>query len=225
VPGTSAEIRLHFEDPSGGTTGRLLPTSNAQDRIRLEDGRTVGASFVDAGNPAAVVLAEAVSLRGSELPQELESRRDALDSLEELRAKASEILGLCPSWRQAFRQYRSIPKIIFVAPAGNYRTINGTDIDAAAFDLQARVMAMGRPHKAMAITAAIPIAIASRIPGSVAFDLCRHESSTVRLGHPSGVMPVEVIMEQQPGCVPDVKEVVVLRTARKLMDGRVYFRR
>ena len=83
-------------------------------------------------------------------------------------------------------------------------------------------MTMGRLHKAFAITASIPTAVASRIPGSVAHEVCRAQSVTVRIGHPSGVIPIEVCMDQLEG-VPHVREVVVGRTARKLMDGRIFF--
>jgi 2-methylaconitate cis-trans-isomerase PrpF len=37
-PGTSAKIELSFMDPGGATTGRLLPTGNAVDELRLDTG-------------------------------------------------------------------------------------------------------------------------------------------------------------------------------------------
>ena len=123
VPGKGAEIKMHFEDPAGAVTGRLLPTGRPRDEIKLEDGRTVDASLIDAGNPAVVVRADQVGLRGDELPQQVDSQQSILDTLEELRAKAADILGLCQSWRQAYQHYRSIPKVVFVAAPGPYRTI------------------------------------------------------------------------------------------------------
>lgn len=223
VPGAGAEIKLHFEDPSGAVTGQLLPTGNPRDRIQLEDGRTVDASLIDAGNPAILVRADQVGLRGDELPQQIDSQRNVLDTLEELRAKAAEILGLCEGWRQAYHRYRSIPKIVFVAAPATYRTIGGTQIQEGSIDLQARVMTMGRPHKAFAITASIPTAVASRVPGSVAHEICRKGSATVRIGHPSGIIFVDVSMDDNNGAVK-LKEVVIGRTARKLMEGRIFLR-
>ncbi len=85
----------------------------------------------------------------------------------------------------------------------------------------ARVMAMGRMHKAFAITAAIPTAVASAIPGSVVHALCRQASSTVRIGHPSGIMSVGIATSGDKENFR-LTEVVVGRTARKLMDGHVY---
>jgi hypothetical protein len=82
-------------------------------------------------------------------------------------------------------------------------------------------MAMGRMHKAFAITAAIPTAAASKIPGSVVHALCRSSSSTVRIGHPSGIMTVGITTRGENKNF-HLSEVVVGRTARKLMDGLVF---
>jgi 2-methylaconitate cis-trans-isomerase PrpF len=82
-------------------------------------------------------------------------------------------------------------------------------------------MAMGLMHKAFAITAAIPTAAASKIPGTVVHALCRQSSSTVRIAHPSGIMSVGITTKGEKGKLR-VMEVVVGRTARKLMEGRVF---
>jgi 2-methylaconitate cis-trans-isomerase PrpF len=88
-------------------------------------------------------------------------------------------------------------------------------------DLMARVMAMGRVHKAFAITAAIPTAAASKIPGSVVHAICRQSSSTVRIAHPSGIMSIGITTKGEKGKFR-LLEVVVGRTARKLMEGQVF---
>jgi 2-methylaconitate cis-trans-isomerase PrpF len=85
----------------------------------------------------------------------------------------------------------------------------------------ARVMAMGRMHKAFALTAAIPTAAASKIPGSVVHALCRQSSSTVRIGHPSGIMSIGITTSGEKENLR-LQEVIVGRTARKLMEGHVF---
>ncbi len=220
VPGTGAEIKLHFLDPAGALTGKLLPTGNGVDKIMMENGRTVDVSIVDAGNPAGFVRADQIDLRGDELPQQIDSRADVLAVLEELRAKISERLGLCGNWREAYQRYRSIPKIVFVSAPAAFRTLQGKNVEEENIDLMARVMSMGRLHKAFAVTAAIPTAAASRVPGSVVHKLCRQCSSTVRIGHPSGIISVGVAMsEEKDGLC--LREVIVGRTARKIMEGQV----
>jgi len=94
-------------------------------------------------------------------------------------------------------------------------------VAAGNVDLLARVMAMGRMHKAFAITAGIPTAAAAKIPGSVVHALCRASSSEVRIGHPSGIMAVGISTNGEKEHFR-LSEVVVGRTARKLMDGHVY---
>jgi 2-methylaconitate cis-trans-isomerase PrpF len=221
VPGTGAEIKMHFIDPGGAITGKLLPTGNVADKIRLESGQTVDVSIVDAGNLAGFVSAEQIGLRGDELPAEIESRADILATLEEIRAKISERVGMCGNWRDAYQRYRTNPKIAFVSAPTAFRTLQGKQVPADNMDIVARVMAMGRMHKAFAITAAIPTAAASRVPGSVVHALCRQSSAAVRIGHPSGIMSLGITTS---GEKEDFRlaEVIVGRTARKLMEGRVF---
>jgi 2-methylaconitate cis-trans-isomerase PrpF len=177
---------------------------------------------VDAGNLAGFVRAEQVGLRGDELPAEFESRADILATLEEIRAKISERLGMCANWRDAFQHYRTNPKIAFVSSPAAFRTLQGQQVPADSMDIVARVMAMGRMHKAFAITAAIPTAAASRVPGSVVHALCRQSSSsTIRIGHPSGIMSVGIATSGENENFR-LLEVIVGRTARKLMEGRVF---
>ncbi len=221
VPGTGAEIKLHFVDPGGAITGKLLPTGNVADKIKMESGQAVDVSIVDAGNLAGFVRAEQVGLRGDELPAEIESRADILATLEEIRAKISERLGMCNNWKESYQRYRTNPKIAFVSAPAAFRSLQGQQIPADSSDLMARVMAMGRMHKAFAITAAIPTAAASKVPGSVVQALCRPSSSTVRIAHPSGIMSVGITTS---GGKENLRlmEVIVGRTARKLMEGRVF---
>jgi 2-methylaconitate cis-trans-isomerase PrpF len=222
VPGTGAEIKMHFIDPGGAITGKLLPTGNVADKIKLESGQTVDVSIVDAGNLAGFVRAEQIGLRGDELPAEVESRADTLATLEEIRAKISERLGMCGNWKDAYQRYRTNPKIAFVSAPAAFRTLQGQQVPADSIDIVARVMAMGRMHKAFAITAAIPAAAASRIPGSIVQELCRQSSSsTVRIGHPSGIMSVGITTSGEKEHFR-LAEVIVGRTARKLMEGRVF---
>jgi 2-methylaconitate cis-trans-isomerase PrpF len=221
VPGTGAEIKLHFVDPGGAITGKLLPTGNVIDKIKMESGQTVDVSIVDAGNLAGFVRADQIGLRGDELPAEIESRADILATLEEIRAKIGERLGMCGSWREAYQRYRTNPKIAFVSEPAAFQTLQGQQVPGDTIDLMARVMAMGRMHKAFAITAAIPTAAASKVPGSVVNALCSQSSSTVRIGHPSGIMSVGITTSGEKENFR-LTEVVVGRTARKLMDGHVF---
>jgi 2-methylaconitate cis-trans-isomerase PrpF len=93
----------------------------------------------------------------------------------------------------------AVPKIALVAPSeGDYA------------DLRVLVVSMGKFHRAVALTAAMCLAVATRLPGTVVHELTR-PGDLVRIAHPAGVLPLAATSEK----------VVVYRTARRLMEGFV----
>ncbi|MFB3885179.1 MAG: 2-methylaconitate cis-trans isomerase PrpF family protein [Thermodesulfobacteriota bacterium] len=218
VPGTGAKIELRFMDPGGATTGKLLSTGNVVDEIRLEGGDTYHLTIVDAGNPTAFVRAEELGLKGTELPAEFDQDLAIRARLEALRKKVSERMGIPAS--------PSIPKISFIAPAQSFKTTTGQEIRKDTISMVARVMAMGKMHKTFAITAGIPGAIAAVIPGSVVNQVVGGFSEKggereIVIGHPSGMMDVRVEARFDRG-EPSIVSCTVGRTARKIMEGKVY---
>ena len=119
-----------------------------------------------------------------------------------------------------------MPKVGFVAPPAEAPTLSGARIAANAVDLTARVISMGRPHRALPLTAAVALAAAARIPGSLAAEaaaaavrLGPASDTPLRLGHPSGV--AEVGVDLATTGPPRITCATVTRTARRLMEGRV----
>jgi 2-methylaconitate cis-trans-isomerase PrpF len=218
VPGTGGKIELSFMDPGGAITGKLLPTGNVVDEIKLETGERVRVTMVDAGNPTAFVQAEELGLKGTELPAEFDQDAGSKMKLEAIRRKVGELMGVPVS--------PSIPKISFIAPSQAYRTVTGQEIRKEEVHLVARVMAMGKMHKTFAITAGIPAAIAAVIPGSTVHQVTEGASGnpltrTVNIGHPSGQMDVRVEAKEEGGHLR-VVSCTVGRTARKIMEGWVF---
>jgi 2-methylaconitate cis-trans-isomerase PrpF len=218
VPGTGAKIELSFMDPGGATTGKLLPTGNVVDEIKLETGEHVHVTMVDAGNPTAFVQAEELGLKGTELPAEFDQDAGGKMKLEAIRRKVGVLMGVPVS--------PSIPKISFIAPSQAYKTVTGQEIRKEEIHLVARVMAMGKMHKTFAITAGIPAAIAAVIPGSTVYQVTGGASDnpltrTVNIGHPSGLMDVRVEAKEEGGRLR-VVSCTVGRTARKIMEGWVF---
>jgi hypothetical protein len=214
-PGTAAKIELCFMDPGGPTTGKLLPTGNVVDELKLETGERFRVTIVDAGNPTAFVGAEELNLIGNELPADFDQNLEMRGKLEAIREKVGELMGIPVS--------RSIPKISFVAPAQDYRSVTGATISADCVSMLARVMAMGKMHKTFAITAGIPAAIAAVLPGSVVNRVaaCGKPDNEIVIGHPSGMMDVKVeAVFDENG--PHVVSCTIGRTARKIMDGKAY---
>ena len=216
VPGTGAKIELRFIDPGGAATGKLLPTGNARDVVRLDSGEEFTLTIVDAGNPTAFVSASELGLQGTELPGPFEQKIETKKKLESIREKVAELMGIPCS--------PSIPKISFVGPPQDYKLVTGKEIKRGEIDLVARVMAMGKMHKTFAITASIPAAIAAVIPDSVVQNATGGSSTmerTIVIGHPSGQMDVKVEARKEENRV-HVLSCTIGRTARKIMEGRVY---
>jgi 2-methylaconitate cis-trans-isomerase PrpF len=217
-PGTAAKIELSFMDPGGATTGRLLPTGNVVDDLKLDTGESYRVTIVDAGNPTAFVRAEELKLRGNELPAEFDQDMATRVKLEAIRKKVGEMMGIPVS--------QSIPKISFIAPAQDFKTVTGKMVGEDSVSMLARVMAMGKMHKTFAVTAGIPAAIGAVIPNSVVNQVVAGgkpvpADKEIVIGHPSGMMDVKVEMRMKKG-QPYIVSCTVGRTARKIMDGKVY---
>ena len=225
APGTGAEILMDYSGTVGAKTGKLLPTGHAADGITLEDGSTVTATLCDAGNPCVFVHASALGLCGSELPAEIMADAEALARIFEIQAKAHAMLGFSVDWRSVDRP--GLPLFVMVAEPRDYRDMNGTLQPAAAMDLRARLLFLGKCHESMAGTGSVCTTAASRVPGSVVHAVLPAESrstNALRIGHPLGVMTlrVDVDGEHRASGTPRFRALGISRTARRLMDGAVY---
>jgi len=106
---------------------------------------------------------------------------------------------------------------VLVAPSASFTALDRARYDATQADLIARVISLGACHRAVALTAAMCLAVAARIEGTVVHEVAGPAARDLRLGHPSGVLPIAA--EVGPG--PVATRVTVYRTARRLMEGAV----
>ena len=227
VPGTGAEILLNYAQTVGARTGEMLPTGRPLDRIMLEDGRTIDASLIDVANPCVWVHASDFGLTGSELIDAINGDARLVDAVREVRGKAAVLFGLCRDWRRVDDESSALPMVGVVASPADYGTVSGTRAAAADMDLRVRLMFMNRLHESIAGTGSMCLAAASRIPGSVVAGVVRDRSDDVlRIGHPSGIMPVRVRITSGPGPSGVAFQVLGFsRTARRLMDCNAYYPR
>ena len=213
VPGSGARIALDFLEPGGAVTGSLLPTGRSRDLLEVPSMGAVEASVVDATNPVVFVRAGDLGLRGTELPERIDGDRALLERLEAIRSAGARLMGIGPG--------PALPKIAVVAPPATFRALDGRLVEAAEADLTARVISMGKCHRAFALTGAMCLAVAARIEGSVVHEaLGTVPPADVRLAHPSGVLPIDAAVERRAG-EWWVRHVTVYRTARRLMEGFV----
>ena len=213
VAGRGAPIHLSFLEPGGAVTGRLLPAGRARDVLDVPGEGPIEATLIDASTALVIVRAEALGLSGAELPDAIEADPALAGRLEAIRRAGAVAMGIAP-------EIESVPKVGFVAPPADAVTLSGARLAADTVDLTARAISMGRPHRALPLTAALALAAAARIPGTVAADVARSGTGAdVRLGHPSGA--AEVAVDLAAVDPPHLARVTVVRTARRLMEGRV----
>ncbi|MGG5821459.1 4-oxalomesaconate tautomerase [Falsiroseomonas sp. HW251] len=202
VPGTAAPILLNFADAVGGSTGRLLPTGNALDRIEGVD-----VTCLDVCMP--VVIARAVDLgkTGQESAKGLDADRDFMARIERIRRAASLAMGMGDA------EGRVIPKFAMLgAPA------KGGSVAARYFTPLAT-------HEAMAVTGGICIASACKLPGTVAAGIAAVSDAMrepVVIEHPTGAMEAVISMGADASGAPTIAAGGTLRTARRIMRGEVY---
>jgi 2-methylaconitate cis-trans-isomerase PrpF len=208
VAGRGARIALDFVEPGGAGTGRLLPTGRPRDVIA-----GVEVSCVDATNAVVFVRARDLGLTGTETPQAIDADHDLSARLEKLRVEAGARMGMPES--------AAVPKIAFVAPPADYTGLDGGRYGAGDHDVLARAISMGNCHRAFPLTAAMCLAVAARIDGTVVRECSTaRDEKDVRLGHPSGVLPLDARVALKDG-KPWAERVTVYRTARRLMEGWV----
>jgi 2-methylaconitate isomerase len=228
VAGKAAPIRLEFLDPGGARTGMLLPTGSALDEIEVPGLGFVAASCVDAANPCVFVAAATLGKTGSELPDALERDQELLSKMEAVRRAASVRMGLAPS-TDAAAQVASVPKVAMVAGPQVSRTLSGRTLSAEDADIGIRMISIGQPHRAVPITGAICLAVATRIPGSLPNRLARADDGPIRIAHASGLTLVDAKVDTQTDSDGNAgairaKHGAVYRTARRLFEGNVLYR-
>jgi 2-methylaconitate cis-trans-isomerase PrpF len=169
------------------------------------------------------VRAKDLDLDGTERPEDLDARPGLPARLEAIRAAAAVRMGLARSPDEAGRTSAAVPKIAVVAPPAGYRTLSGVTVEPHAVDLVARIVSMGKAHRAFALTGAMCLAVATRIPGTLAHEAAAltEAAGDVRIGHPSGVLAVAAAVGLGSGGRPVAQTVTVYRTARRLMEGSV----
>jgi 2-methylaconitate isomerase len=223
VAGTGAPVRLDFIDPGGASTGTLLPSGNATDRIHVPGIGAIEVSMVDAANACVFVRSEDLGLTGTELPDRLESDRELLDRLAAIRNAASIAMGIAKDLDDA-KAKRALPFIGFVSAPQDATTLSSELTPAAAVDVTLRMISNGQPHRALPLTGSLCAAVAARIEGTLVHRATRQQPSDgmLRIGMPSGVLNVGAGVQANGGKWI-VQHGSFYRTARRLFDGHVYF--
>ena len=223
VPGTGPYIPSRFRDPAGGVTGALFPTGRPVDSVTL-DGEEVDCTVLDVGNPCVFLRAGDAGLSGTELPDELAETPGLLDRLEHVRGQICERLDMADSAEAAREQSPAVPQLALVSEPQSFDCSVDKRVEAEDVDITARVFTSGTPHHAYAVTGAMCLAAASRLPGTVPNEALRDGvADSVTIGHPKGAIEIGVELDD-PDDPERVDAVTVGRTARPLMTGLAHYR-
>jgi len=219
----AAEVQIEFLDPADAE-GAMFPTGNLVDTLELPQqvvaAGSLQATLINAGIPTIFVNAADLGYSGCELQEAINGDAAALERFEQIRAHGALRMGLIDSLEEAEGRQHT-PKVAIVAAPADYIASSGKPIAAADIDLNVRAMSMGKLHHAMMGTAAVAIATAAAIPGTlVNLAAGGGERDAVRFGHPSGTLRVGAAATQRDGEWV-VEKVIMSRSARVLMEGWV----
>ncbi len=198
VPGAAAAIPIVFKETAGSTCGALLPAGNVVDAVAGHE-----VTLIDNGMPVVVVRASDMGIEGSESREELEGNAGLRERLEALRLACGPLMNLGDV------ADKTVPKMTMVSAP------------AAGGAVSTRTFIPHRCHASIGVFGAVSVGTACLMPGSVAAALSvipDGNPKTLRIEHPSGATAIVATLDERG----EVASAAILRTARKLMDGRVF---
>lgn len=215
----AAEIQVEFVDPADGE-GAIFPTGNLIDEISVPEVGELKTTMINAGIPTIFINAEDLGYKGTELQDDINGDAKALAMFESIRAHGALAMGLIDTIDQA-AQRQHTPKVAIVASPREYVASSAKPVSASDIDLNVRALSMGKLHHAMMGTAAVAIATAAAIPGTlVNIAAGGGERTSVCFGHPSGTLRVGAeVSRSGQDWVAD--KAIMSRSARVLMEGLV----
>jgi len=224
VPGTGSKILLDYSATEGAGTGKFLPTGNTIDFISIPSIGKIEVSIVDAGNPSCFLKPEVLGLSGIEGPFD-QGVINSLDTIELIRGTVAKLLGFVDDAAKARTESPTYPMIAIVSEPANYTSFtDGSRIEAGQIDFVSRYFFMQEMHKTYPGTGTVCAGAAAMIEGTLVNRVCSpraKETRTVRIGHPSGTISIEVdVANTAEG--PRLKMAAFGRTSRRLMEGFVY---
>jgi 4-oxalomesaconate tautomerase len=206
VPGTAAPITINFLDTAGSVCPSLLPSGRVLDEVQVGGAEpyNVQATLIDNGMPIVIVRAADLGASGYESVDELNGNAPLRARIEALRLACGPLMGLGDVANKSY------PKMCLVAAP------------VAGGNVSTRCFIPHVCHEAIGVLAAVTVATACVLEGSVAQGIAQLPDGlrkTVSVEHPTGEFSVELELDAQ-----DPQKVVraaLLRTARPIMRGEV----
>ena len=203
VPGTAAPIIMNLFEQVGGKTGKLLPTGKLKEKIDSLD-----VSILDVGTVMVLLKAEDLGMTGSEDEAFFKKEKTLMARLEKIRLEAGIRAGMGDVSESV------LPKIGILSKP-----------KSAENNIQSRYLTPKTLHPSHAVTGAICIGTALKLKGTVASEVGKENGTPneiIIIEHPAGVIEVNIEMENV-GNSWQLRKAGTLRTARKIMEGYVYY--
>ena len=217
VYGTGARIRLDYLEPGGATTGKFLPAGEIISSLNVEEVGKVDVSLVDATTGMVFIDASNVGLSATESPEAIEGDADMMARLDAIRRSAGVCMGIANSVEDV---PLTNPRIGLLAGPSEFTALDGSRLAPDEQDITVRILSLNNVHRVSPLTSALCLAAASRIEGSIPNKLARQTNGNLRVGTPSGVLPVNAVVTYKGGEWRAIS-TTSYRTARRLMQGCV----
>ena len=201
VPGTAAPVIINFLDAEGSVCGSLLPTGNVRDQVAGID-----VTLIDNGMPVVVLRASDVGKTGYEPRDQLDKDAVLKKRIEEIRLPAGKLMNLGDVTNKV------VPKMILIAAPRD-----GGHVATRSFIPH-------ECHASIGVFAAVTVATACVLPGSVADGIARvpaGRDKAISVEHPTGEFTVNLTVGGTAE-KPAVERAGLLRTARKLFEGKTF---
>lgn len=214
------EIKVEFMSPIDKDE-KIFPTNNLIDDLVVPNLGTFKVTMINAGIPTIFLNAKDLGYSGTELQEDINFDKKALERFETIRAYGALKMGLIKDIKEAQTRAHT-PKIAFVSPPKSYISSSGKNIDKNDIDLNVRALSMGKLHHAMMGTASVAISVASCIKGTLPnIATGGKEIKEVVFGHPSGILKVGADISYENGKIV-INKASMSRSARVIMDGFVH---
>ncbi|MEL6800513.1 MAG: PrpF domain-containing protein [Pseudomonadota bacterium] len=202
VPGQGSPVRLCFRDIVGAKTDALFPTGNTQDDIA-----GCATTCIDLAVPVMILRAADLGLTGGEAPERIDKNPELMARIEAMRIEAGKRMGLGDVRGSV------LPKVALLSQP----SLNGADV-------KVRYLTPFSCHPSSAVTGAQAVAGCVVMPGTVFGDArsVLDGMRLIRLEHPAGFLDVDLEVRTGADGSPRIVSAAILRTARKIVEGRVF---
>ena len=201
-PGEEVALTTSYLDPGGAVLDETLPTGKPQDVLDV-DGERFDCTLIDVTHPYLLLRYEQVVGSADVDDPAIVAR------IERIRATMCVTLGLSANVDEARRVSPAVPRAILVHPDHEPDT-----------DLRITAVSMGQPIRSVPVTAAMSLAAAYGMDGTLVYDEKGTPGDGIRISGPAASIRGQATVDGSGRVV----SAAVDRTARCLMLGAVWVR-